>query len=623
MIASRADRLTRWSYRTLVAMAAVGAMAQAVPARAAGDEPSAPLSLVPPSAMTANAPTQGDEGANGGLGSVPKSTDITAPASNDGIVVNPLSEISLDAIGTLDESKGGFGPDTWRGSDRFVIQHLLRRLPAHLPSRELYDLARRLLLSIAAPPLGGDQAGTAPEGSLLTLRVERLRALGDIDGLNDLLAVVPSRVDDEYLARTRVDGLLLAYDLKDACRYVRAGIADFHEVAYWQKAMVFCQMLAGEVDKAMLGLDLLREQGAADDPAFLALANTAVGSEAALSPGMRIGPLHLAMARSTGAALPAEVVDSADPAELAFLARAPNAGPLVRLRAAEAAFADGLIEARVLTQAYQDVAFAPEDLGNAIAALDKFDRPRGRALLFQAIQREDLPATRAELLRVAFEDAAKDGLYEVAVAAYQPVLTAIEPTPDLAWFAATAGRALYAAGRYEQATAWLMLGRQEAILDPKAQSAVATLWPYSRLAGAAALSNDGTLAGWRSVREGLGDENPARSQALLRAAFQALGEQDSMSWSRIAALGTVTPAAPPDAALIYALEDASEGRRLGETVLLSLIVLGEGGPDGEGKTSLRETHTLALGAVLSALVRVGLRDEARALAIEAALAQGI
>jgi len=168
-----------------------------------------------------------------------------------------------------------------------------------------------------------------------------------------------------------------------------------------------------------------------------------------------------------------------------------------------------------------------------------------------------------------------------------------------------------------------MLGRQESILDPQAQSAVATLWPYSRLAGAAALSNDGTLAAWRSVREGLGDETAARSQALLRAAFQALGEFDSMSWSRIAALGDATPAPPPDAALIYALEDASEARRLGETVLLSLIVLSEGGANGEGKTSLRQVHTLALGAALSALVRVGLRDEARALAIEAALALGV
>lgn len=622
MIVSRAERLTRWSCRTLVALAAIAAVTHGGQGRAADDDSSAPLSLVPPAAMTANAPGQSDD-AGEGTGSVPKSTDIPSGGGSGGIVVNPLSAISLDAIGTLDESKGGFGSEAWRGSDRFVVERLLQRLPGDLPSRTLRDLARRLLLSIAAPPAAGGEDAGAREGRLLRLRVERLRAMGEIDGLNDLLALVPSRVDEEYLARARIDGLLLAYDLQDACHYVRAGIAEYHQTAYWQKAMVLCQLIGGDIDKAMLGLDLLREQGAADDPAFLALAGTAFGSDATLSPGMTLAPLHLAMARSTSAALPADVIDSAGPARLAFLARAPNVDPLIRVRAAERACADGLVEGHVLAEAYQAVSFPEADLQNAIGALDRLDGPRGRALLFQAVQREELLATRAELLRVAFEEAANEGLYGAAVAVFLPELTGIPTSPELAWFAATAGRALYAAGRYEQASAWLMLGRQEAILDPQAQVAVATLWPYSRLAGAAALSNDGTLAAWRSVREGLGDEDVARSQALLRAAFQALGEHDSMSWSRIAALGDASPAVPPDAALIYALEDASEGRRLGETVLLSLIVLGEGGDQGTGETSLRDVHTLALGAVLSSLVRVGLRDEARTLAIEAALALGV
>jgi hypothetical protein len=50
-------------------------------------------------------------------------------------------------------------------------------------------------------------------------------------------------------------------------------------------------------------------------------------------------------------------------------------------------------------------------------------------------------------------------------------------------------------------------------------------------------------------------------------------------------------------------------------VLLSLIVLGAEGPG--------ESHAYALSAALTALTRVGLETEARALAIEAALASGI
>jgi hypothetical protein len=71
----------------------------------------------------------------------------------------------------------------------------------------------------------------------------------------------------------------------------------------------------------------------------------------------------------------------------------------------------------------------------------------------------------------------------------------------------------------------------------------------------------------------------------------------------------------PDATLLYALERASEMRRLGETVLLGLLVLGESGT--------AESHPLALNAVLRALREVGLERDARALAIEAAIAKGV
>jgi hypothetical protein len=160
-----------------------------------------------------------------------------------------------------------------------------------------------------------------------------------------------------------------------------------------------------------------------------------------------------------------------------------------------------------------------------------------------------------------------------------------------------------------------MLGRQEALINAQAGTAAASLWPYSRLAGGAALTTDGTLAAWRALRAGLGDVDLHRGQTLLRAIFQALGERDPLTWGQIAAEGEAVNRIAPSAALLYALDEASESRRIGETVLLSLIVLGAEGPG--------ESHAFALSAALTALNRVGLETEARALAIEAALANGI
>ena len=169
--------------------------------------------------------------------------------------------------------------------------------------------------------------------------------------------------------------------------------------------------------------------------------------------------------------------------------------------------------------------------------------------------------------------------------------------------------------RHPRASAWLALGRQEAIIDPQASAAVAALWPYSRLAGGESLATNGNLEAWYAMREAAGTAPPAGTTALLRSVFQALGELDPMTWSDIAARGD--PAGRPiaDAAFLYALEDATEARRVGETVLLSLILLGEAGPAG--------AHDLALGTVISSLSRIGLEREARALAIEAALVNGV
>jgi hypothetical protein len=287
----------------------------------------------------------------------------------------------------------------------------------------------------------------------------------------------------------------------------------------------------------------------------------------------------------------------------------------VRAHAAELACAAGLITGDSLAQIYAAFPFAPEQIANAISTFESGPGPMSRAMLYQAARAQSLPAARAEVLRVALRPNEGTDVYQAVVRSFLPLLVEVPASPDLAWFAGAAGHALYATGQYEAASSWLALGRQEAILNPQAATAVAALWPYSRLAGDVALTTDGSLAAWSAMLGTSGDAAQARRQSLLRAAFQALGEQDPLPWNTIAAAADV-PARPlPSAALLYALQEASESQRLGETVLLSLVVLGAGGP--------ADSHVLALSSAIAALRRVGLEQEARALAIESALANGV
>ena len=71
----------------------------------------------------------------------------------------------------------------------------------------------------------------------------------------------------------------------------------------------------------------------------------------------------------------------------------------------------------------------------------------------------------------------------------------------------------------------------------------------------------------------------------------------------------------PSPAVQRGLDEASRSGRKGETVLLALLSLGDVGTVGADPATLFD--------VISALRRVGLADEARAIALEAALGRGL
>lgn len=538
-----------------------------------------------------------------------------AEESASGIEVDTLERLDPDSIGTLDPGKGGFGADLWEGSERRVIESLIPRVPADLASPTLRDLAHKLLLSSAAPPARHSVASNGAPGNLLSLRVERLAALGDVDGLNGLLRVVPDRFQDVGMTRLRVQGLLLAHEPAAACNQVRNVIGEHNDKAFWQKALAVCQFRAGQPQAAMLTVGLLREEAGDDHAPFLTLADAAGEN---VSPPDPIRPLHLALLHATGRSLPAAAVERAGAGVLAAVSRSPYAPLAVRARAAERAAALGVIDTGRLGRLYAAFEFDPKQLDEAPSVVQASGTLTGaarRALLYQAVRRERLTAPRAELVRLALEEARAAGVYRPMAEVLAAPIAEMEPAPELAWFAEIAGRALYAAGRPQAAGTWHRLAREEAIVNPDAAVAVTALWPYSRLAGAPALTPDGGLAAWRSAQGEDGSAMLQHRQSVLRACFQALGEPEPLGWIDIALAGDghAQPAAP--APLIYAMEAAADAGRRGETVLLALIVLGRHG--------LGETHPLVLSEALSALADVELEPEARALAIEAALANGI
>ncbi|MFQ5985024.1 MAG: hypothetical protein ACE5LL_05855 [Alphaproteobacteria bacterium] len=538
-----------------------------------------------------------------------------APAPATGVEIGVLEAVDLDTIGLLAGDEGGFGMDMWRGTSRAVVETLLPRLPAGTTSAAVNGLMRRLLLSTATPPEGPANA------DLLSLRTERLTAMGDSFAVGQLMRAASVRPTDGTLARALVDGLLLGADNARACPQIRKWVRQFDD-PYWQKALIFCQALANEHAATALGIELLRESGTPVDPAFATLVLAVGGDrEARLTSLPNPTALHVAMLRAARLPVPADTVETAGPGVLRAVASAAKAPAELRLRAAERAEMMGALTPEAVAELYGSVPFTPEELANPLARTQEDQGPLARALLYQASQVQVVPTARAEALQKALgvaREAGGFGAFATAARVHLPALVEMRPSPELVWFAGDAARALLATGEFEAALGWLRLAEAQGNVNAEAAAAATALWPLVKVADTAGTLpwDEAQVTAWWEAQRDLAEPERRARGALLLALFSALGEEVSGPTLTALLEGPLLDwTEAPNPGLWSALTGAVEKGRVGETVLLSLLALDRRGPG--------HTSPLALGAVVGSLGKVGLGAEARALAVEAILARGL
>jgi hypothetical protein len=333
-------------------------------------------------------------------------------------------------------------------------------------------------------------------------------------------------------------------------------------------------------------------------------------------PAGQLRSLELALLASLQQSLPEGLLAAGAARNRMQLALDDSVPLNARAAATEWAVSSQRLSSEHLATLYDSFEFAPTTLDDALNAGYRLPGVEARALYFQALQKPGGPQQELLTAELALDSAETDGVY---VGMAEVVLPELEADPDdsgLAWLAAMLGRANYVLGRYEAATAWLLLAKREAPVSAQAAAASLRLWPYARLAGTTRFANEAGVDGWRYAQGDPASDEVAEQAAFLEMLLQALGEADAVAWAEPAEEESAREkAAAPDAAVLVALEEASRAGRLGETVLRVLVLLGEGDP--------AEAQPQALGAALSALMQVGLPLEARALAIEAALGKGI
>jgi hypothetical protein len=557
---------------------------------------SGPTPLNPSAAQRPNEPTAAQR-LSGAVAAQPPS-EPAAPSRSDPIQVQELSSLNPDEIGTLDDHQG-LGPAMWNGSSLGVIGKAIPLLPNQPGWRAFRALEQKLLLSGAKLPPGK----TAGE-PLLALRVGKLAAIASPQTTASLLQLVPNPAMTPILRRLQIDNALLSGDNAAACRQEPTFRAAHINDDFAAELQIFCQFLAGKNNDASLGIDLLRDQKL-HDPAFFAAAEALNGLPPSRTDGFNEAtPLSLAMAGQAKLPLPESVVNVSPAPFLPAIAHAAGSPLESRLIAAEKTAGFGIGSADLARQLYSEVPFTATDLMGAAAESGK--TAKGRALLYQAIAQPG--AIKTDLLRRALSAEPIS-----APLIYAPTLMALQPSADLAAFTPWAVRALLASGHFDAANAWLTLLRTDAAAVPSSSAMIAALKPLLRLAGLADPLGGADLAAWKQARA----ESPAdagKHTLLLLSLLTALKDTPPDSdWLALLDGPPVITGRVSRSALAVGLMGAETAQRRGETVLYTLLSLGD----------QRDVEPAEFARLVGALVAVGLTDDARAFAIEVALAYGI
>ncbi len=569
-------------------------LSSATPARA---QPERPLQLIPPAATPDQAPAGGSAAP---AAPSPSPEAPLAPPETGGITAVTLAPVDASWVGSLSADRGGLPHDMWQGTARGFVAAALPQLGASA-SPTLHDLARRLLLSDAIAPVGKD----APDRpSLVTERFERLFAIGAVADAAPLLDQLPPDRSGDSLDRLKVEFRFAANDLDGACRTVQDRIGQY-QGTWWARALIACQALTHQNAEAALGLSVLREQKAPADPAFDALIEILGGQRRKFERLPDPTPLRLALLAAAKLPLPAEAVANAGPAALLGWASNDAIPAERRLAAAERAASLNALAPEALGKLYAAVAFKPEE---QVAALKNGKLPedaKSRAILYAAARSSAQDSTRIAALAALLAEAKQRDAFFVMARLTAPIIATLQPADKPKGFAAEAARALLAAGQTDAAGPWI------AASDAKALSVVSRLAARSSpiLGDNPALLRDGiaALAGRDSAAA------PAQAGMLL-ALLAAFGEQPGgLDWEPL--LGPPHEARLPGAALWIDQQQAASGKRVGETVLTTILLaqLGE----------RLSTEPIVVGRAVAGLRAVGLEAEARALAVEAALSAGI
>ncbi len=566
--------------------------APAAPVAAAPDPAAArPLAPSPgrPSGL-APRPVQPQQPARKGSGAQPGVDDGSRVVLRD------------DLAPVMAQDGSGLPYELWQGMTLETIEKAIATLEIPPRSLALHGLFWRLITSDVPPPQGG-----ASDARFTAVRAEALHRSGLIDEAAEVLARGAGAQGDPVLALLSARTAIARGNRDEGCRDVKgmnAAQGALPQSLKGQSILVraYCAAVAGQKESAQLQVALARDEGVEESAGLAGIDAFATGAKPQLTVGQRVGPVDWRILELSGPVDGRALVETTEPGVLAIISRDPTTDPATRLAAAERA-------ARFNTLSPVELAKAYRDFGGGAPGLDGLAADAVKhAALFQAAENEVTPLKKARLIRSFLDEAKRVGLYWPALQMMSAPVSSIQRVPEIGWFTETAIEVALAAGNFGSARAWAEFG---GTLDaPGAGTAAFVHW-----LALADLADPG-LAEGRSRHLVALEEMAQRGRFTPEQLHRLATVLDALQIQVPIPLWELASRTPqpdtgflPETGVLSALSEAAKKKEFGHTVLLTMQALGPNGAEG--------AHIISLGDGIRALLRAGLDQDARRMALEA------
>jgi hypothetical protein len=310
-------------------------------------EPGTPANAtIEPVAETEN----GMETAAEGLETVPADTSQLPRPTNYFTVPRGL-ERPTDLVGPLLPGNFGLGQDAFGQTNGFVLRAIMRRVAAPLASRWASIVLRRALLSRVPAPAGVPPVDWVAERAALLLK------MGEADAARTLVQAVDVEQYTPRMIEAASETALATADPAALCPLVGPA-RSMSQDQVWQLADGMCAALEGEAARAGAIIDQLRDRNGTSIDLQLAEKVVGTGAETRRAAELhwdgvgQITPWRFGLASATGATIPDNLISTAGPRILAWLARAPMVPLEQRLQAASTAASIGVLSSHSLVEIY-------------------------------------------------------------------------------------------------------------------------------------------------------------------------------------------------------------------------------------------------------------------------------